>query len=419
MSRIYTGKYYFYFECYTCIKTTETCALILNTFDNQKIISSDKRIIALIEKMIAKKNSVLEIDFDNFYKDDLYQSFFDEVRNKYMGDLIDVKLSKGEPVNFYPIPKVEDNIRKKEKQDKSIDFNFLCNSLFNLTLFLNTACRHNCPHCKDYGKQFHCCTKFSCKDACNSIDSEIIEEIFNYARFENLNRIHLLGGDISLYKELDWLFNYLSGYQENCYAYFKYDNIRSINAKMLSFFDNRIVIIADAAAIDRRDVDILINDYNRFEIHIIVTDELQLEKIATLADSSVSYKLIPYYNGKNRSFFENHIYLNEEDIFETQYTIKKIHKNQLMNSFFFGNLTVLPDGNVCIAMNSPVLGNLKNESIFEILSKALKNEDSLWFKTRNTAATCSGCLFVDLCPPISDYELATGKSNLCHVKNEE
>ena len=110
--------------------------------------------------------------------------------------------------------------------------------------------------------------------------------------------------------------------------------------------------------------------------------------------------------------------MNEEDIFEMQYTIKKIHKNQFMNSVFFGNLTVLPDRNVCVDMNSPVLGNQKNESIFEIFSKALKNDDSLWFKTRNTAMICSGCLFVDLCLPISNYELATCKSNLCNVKNE-
>ena len=417
MSRIYTGKYYFYFEYYTYIKITDTGVLLLNTLDNQKIISNEKMIITLIEKLLCKKNYVLEIDFDNFYTDALYQSFFDEVRNKYMGDLIDVKLSKGEPVNFYPIPKIEDNIRKKEKKNTPLDYNFLCNSLFNLNIFLNSVCTYNCSYCNDYCKQFNCCTKFVGNDVYHSIEDTIIEELFKYAKFENLKRIHILGGNISLYKDIDKALNYLTDYKESCYAYFKYNNIQSINKKILSFFDNRISITVDASEIDEKDVSLLINDYHEFEIQIVVSDELQIEKILPLTEStSISYKIVPFYNGRNLSFFENHVFMNEEDIFEMQFTIKKIHKNQHMNSFFFGNLTVLPDGNICIDMNSTALGNLKNESIFDILTKALKNEDSLWFKTRNTMTACSDCLFVDLCPPVSSYELVTGKSNPCNVK---
>ena len=415
MNRLYQGKYYFYLECYTYAKITETSVLLLNTLDNQRIISNDKKIMALIEKLLQKKNNVLEIDFDGFYQDEIYQLFFEEVRTKYMGDLIDVNLSKGEPVNFYPIAKIENNIRKKGNTT-SPDFDMLCNSLFNLTIYLNAECTHNCPNCNKYYRQFNCCTQFVGNNDCVSMDPAIVEKIFSFVKFENLKKIHVAGGNLSLYKDFDRIIPYLSEYREHCSTGFKYNNIRSINADIRSFFENRITIIVDAAEIDDNDVDILINDYNRFEIQIIATDECQLEKMMPLINSSVSYKLTPFYNGHNLSFFEDNVFLNEEDLFETKYTIKKIHKNQLMNSGFFGNLTVLPDGNVCVDVNGPVLGNLHGETMLDIISKALKNEDSLWFKTRNTT-TCADCLYVDLCPPVSSYELAVGKYNLCHVKS--
>ena len=413
MNRIYSGKYYFYIEYYTYIKKNDESVLILNTLDNQKIVSNDVRILTLVESMLCKKDNVLEIDFDNIYHDEFYQSFFEDIRNIFMGDLIEVNLSNGAPVNFYPIAKIEDNFRKKDNH-ALLGHDTLCNSLFNLNIFLNAACTQHCANCANYYKQFHCCSKFLTENDSLSIDPIVIEKIFKYSKFENLNKINILGGNIALYKDIDRILPYLSDYKEKCFAVFKYNNIDSINAEILSFFDNRIVIIVDAAEIDAHDVDRLISDYHQFEIHIVATDELQLKKMMPLFSASISYRLVPFYNGNNLAFFENNVFLCEEDIFEANYTIKKIHKNQLINNGFFGNLTVLPDGNVFIDMNGSFLGNLQSESILNIISKALKNEDSLWFKTRKTT-TCSDCLFVDLCPPVSSYELAIGKYNLCNV----
>ena len=414
MNKIYKGQYYFYLECYTYFKLTDNKVLLLNVIDNQKIISSDKKIVVLIERLSSKKNSVLKVDLDNEYKDNVYKTFFKEVRDKFMGDLIDIGLSKGEPVNFYPIAKIEDNVRKIDR-DTPLDFNLLCNSIFILNFFLNSVCVHNCTHCKDYYKQLNCCSKITTNNDQQSIEIEIIEKIFKHAKFENLKRINFLGGDISLYQDLDRVISCLSDYREICRVYFKYNNIQSINEKILSFFGNRISIIVDAEEIDHNDVVRLIHDYHQFEIHIVLTDELQIEKIMPLINSSISYKVFPFYNEKNISFIENNVFLSEKDIFEPNYTIKKIHRNQHMNTFFFGNLTLLPDGNVCIDVNGSSLGDLHSESIFDIISKALKYEDSLWFKTRDTT-DCSDCLFVDLCPPISNYEFAINKSHLCNIK---
>ncbi|MBE9468407.1 MAG: hypothetical protein IMY72_08845 [Bacteroidetes bacterium] len=40
-----------------------------------------------------------------------------------------------------------------------------------------------------------------------------------------------------------------------------------------------------------------------------------------------------------------------------------------------------------------------------------------WFKLRTNTKPCCNCLYNTLCPPISNYEYALGKYNLCNVYN--
>lgn len=104
----------------------------------------------------------------------------------------------------------------------------------------------------------------------------------------------------------------------------------------------------------------------------------------------------------------------KDDILSMKHTIRQIHRNQVLNYFFWGELTVFPNGDVCSNVNRPILGNIQNESIDEMIVEILTDSDSLWFFTRNKTA-CKNCLFVDLCPPISNYELSANKFDLCNL----
>lgn len=85
-----------------------------------------------------------------------------------------------------------------------------------------------------------------------------------------------------------------------------------------------------------------------------------------------------------------------------------------MNTNFFGNLYVFSDSKVYANPNAKCLGNIKEDLLLDLIHKELI-ENSAWRKTRNEKP-CSDCIYQYLCPPISNYELVIGKSNLCNVR---
>jgi len=85
-----------------------------------------------------------------------------------------------------------------------------------------------------------------------------------------------------------------------------------------------------------------------------------------------------------------------------------------MNKHDFGKLHIMPDGNVYANVNHPVLGNIYADGINKIVRKEIE-EGISWFRIRNQAP-CNDCIYQWLCPPPSNYEIAIGRTNLCHVK---
>ena len=126
------------------------------------------------------------------------------------------------------------------------------------------------------------------------------------------------------------------------------------------------------------------------------------------------HRIIPFYDRTNLDFFKDNVFLNKNDILCKKTSISEIHRNQVLNSYYFGDITIFPNSKVLIYGEENSIGNLNENTINNLVSMCLKNENSLWFKTRNKTI-CDNCLFVDLCPPISNYELAIGKPNLCNI----
>ena len=85
-----------------------------------------------------------------------------------------------------------------------------------------------------------------------------------------------------------------------------------------------------------------------------------------------------------------------------------------MNLYDFGKITILPNGDVYANLNHPSLGNIHVNNIQEILHKEVE-EGKSWFRVRNQAP-CTDCVYQWICPSPSNYEIAIGRSNLCHVK---
>jgi pseudo-rSAM protein len=121
----------------------------------------------------------------------------------------------------------------------------------------------------------------------------------------------------------------------------------------------------------------------------------------------------PFLNGKNIRFFQDNIYLTKEDLLNSNLSKREIFAHQVLNTNDFGKLTVLPDRKVYANVNHPPLG-LINEPVNKMVFNEMDKGTS-WRKIRDMKP-CSDCVYQWLCPSPSNYELAIGKPNLCHIK---
>ena len=128
------------------------------------------------------------------------------------------------------------------------------------------------------------------------------------------------------------------------------------------------------------------------------------------------YKLKPVYTGNNIRFFKEEVFLSKEDILSTPMTMKDFFARQAVNLYDFGKITILPNGDAYANLNHPLLGNIYTNNIHEILHKEVE-EGKSWLRVRDQAP-CSDCVYQWICPSPSNYEIAIGRSNLCHIKND-
>jgi len=126
------------------------------------------------------------------------------------------------------------------------------------------------------------------------------------------------------------------------------------------------------------------------------------------------YQIIPVYTGDNIRFFEKNVFLTKEDILSTSMSIKDFFSRQSMNIYDFGKINIMPNGDAYANLLHPVLGNIFMHSIDEIVQKEI-DEGQSWFRIRSQAP-CNDCVYQWLCPPPSNYEIAIGRPNLCHIK---
>ncbi len=105
---------------------------------------------------------------------------------------------------------------------------------------------------------------------------------------------------------------------------------------------------------------------------------------------------------------------NEEDLFDDVHEQNDIFAKSKINLNNFGKLIILTNGDILSNINGKPLGNFHESSIKDAIYNELQTEES-WRLTKNKVKVCKDCIYNQLCPPISNYELAIGKYNLCHV----
>ncbi len=163
-----------------------------------------------------------------------------------------------------------------------------------------------------------------------------------------------------------------------------------------------------------------INDYLKsssisYEWNFQIFDSKNYNEAEVLIEkhSLENTEIKPVYTGKNIKFFEDNIYLTEEDLQRPGLSRREVFAHQALNTNDFGRLTIMSDGKVYANPYFPALGTIEDD-IRELVYKEM-TEGRSWLRIRDMKPCCD-CIYQWLCPSPSNYELAIGRPNLCHVK---
>jgi len=406
-------SYWLIIEPYVHISLTSKNVLFYNTLDSSLIESSEPEVIEISEKLLNAKNRYCVLFTENDFKSLIKVKMIDSLRDKFMGDIIPITLSKSEPAQLSPIlniqsDKISKQFNRKIKIDKELKY------LHELNFFVNEFCTKDCLNCTDMYKQFKYCknTNRNCElSLCEII--RVLKEVES----SSLCTLNFFGGNLLMYSEFDKLIELFgkTNYSTNLYV-----NIENVDKTVTKGNSNNLkwIFLIDLSrefeAVRLKINESLDNGLNGTYTFIVSSYE-EVEKAETLINDCKieNFDFRPFYNKENIEFFYNEVYLTKADVLENIISMKEIFKNRTINSCFFGVLNVDNNGDVYADLNANPVGNIFENSINECIYNEISLGES-WFRIRNKGK-CSDCLYKDLCPPLSNYETVLNKENLCCI----
>lgn len=377
--------YWFVIEPYVFINVTKNDVLLYNTLDFSTLESDNKNVVDLLTEILIKENcGVVRLTSKKHDYEEL-NNFICELRRLYMGDIIEVALSIGKPVQLLPYYNYNNGVEFYKKHNFSLVKNVLEN-LSEITVHL---------------------------DKYTNVE-DIILFLLSISTAYTLN----LEGNLADVANSKNLLSFLNQYDYPKNILCSYENWIPLSPDFYNNFSYRILV----------QFPIDMNRWNRIMISLLdqvvpfeYIFEVASEEEHSLAEQFVDefrikkYKLTPVYTGHNIRFFEDYVYLTKKDILSTKMTMKDFFTRQEMNIYNFGKIHILPSGDVYANLNHLKLGNISEDGIYEMLQKEVDSGDS-WLHVRDQYP-CKDCLYQWICPPPSDYEEAIGRPNLCHVYN--
>lgn len=376
--------YWFTVEPYVFVNITNRCVLLYNTLDGVTIESNSVEVIDLLQETLQVKNcGVILLKNERYQQKDIL-SFIHELREKFMGDIIDVSLSKGKPVQLLPYYNFSNKLETYKKQNFTTRKNVLKN-LYEVSIYIDST-------------------------------TEVTRLIFFLQTIQENLTFNIIGNieTVPNYRKLITFFNQSLSPK---YLLCSYKNITRGSLILGDSFSYQISI---DFPIDmnkwEKATQILLNQTLPVEYNFeVLSDEDCLLSKQIIEHFQINkYRLTPIFTGENMRFFEENVFLTKEDILSPPFlTIKDLFSRQAMNIYDFGKINIMPNGDAYANLNHPALGNIYTNSIYEIVQKEV-DEGKSWFRIRNEAP-CNNCIYQWLCPSPSSYEIVVGRPNLCYV----
>jgi hypothetical protein len=379
-----TTNYWFTIEPYIFIFiSNKKKALLYNTLDGVTFESEKEVVVELLQETLQEDNCGVVFLTNERYKQKDINDFIRKIRKTYMGDIIDVTLSNGKPVQLMPYCNYPDKHDIYRLHNYSPLKNVLEN-LSEISIHVDSTIKLN----------------------------KFIPFLLSIPEGITFNIIGDIGG-IAKFTEL---FSYLNQRSSPKNIICSYENVVTLQP---DFVNNFSYIINIRFPIDmqkwKNARHILLNQTLPVEYVFDVTsnnDIFQAEQFLEQYKIEKS-RFNPIYTGNNIGFFKKNVFLSKKDILSTSMTIKDFFSRQAMNIYDFGKINIMPNGDAYANLKHSILGNINNNNIYEIVYKELKDGKS-WFRIRNQQP-CNDCVYQWLCPPPSNYEIAIGRPNLCRV----
>jgi len=405
-----------YLDPYVFISEDSEWYLFYNThikkgivFERNKVINKVVSYLQQTDNMYSILITMKELEDNRLYE------FVQSLQEAGFGNIIEGKLPK--PIVMQPFLNLQKSVERMKKNNIPVSENIM-SYLHDVTIYLNGTCVHDCKECRNMFKQWTCCTKSK-----NTLDFKQLKNFLQSIAYA-CPTINITGGNPFQYPELFELFEVL-GRNESMQTFIvNYLNLPE-DLDLLYIFTNKSfqlkIIVCDSYQIDSliATADKLKKGNINQLWEIGITSIGEFEKAEQLSEQLAEYDIRttvkPYFDGENLEFFEDNIFVAQEDILAVEFDRQGVFALQALNTNDFGKITVLSDGKIYANINREPIGKIE-EPIGGILCKELEAGIS-WRNTRYQVEPCSRCCFRLICPSPSNYEIAIGRSNLCHVKN--
>ena len=347
--------------------------------------------------------------------------FISQLRQTFMGDLLNPEWSSGKPVNLFPEVIVKHPLEKKKhvKQHLIPDLDPR-NYIQELTLFINTDILDESEPFSNAFRQFSYPTFYSLKQEDMSIQlaSSIIQDVNNYTP----TLIHISGANIFSYPDLDELIKLMatSPFQKKYHLINNQWEAETVNRDLAQKNTSLALYITfpshpDSIASDLRTLQEP-KHLKKVEFNFVIRDDeelqMSLEIIQILDLENIYFK--PYFTGDNLDFFRENIFVSREEILAAKPDQKQVLSRLSINETDFGKFSITPDGAVYANLNDPELGNAREHTLSQHVEKEIDAGVS-WGRVRREVTPCKDCIYHFLCPPISSYEIFMKRFNFCDV----
>lgn len=417
-------KYWFYIDSYVHISIKKNTVLFYNPYTGKILeYNNEPGILGLVKKLRLPANLRVVPLWETELNNPVIREFVSNIKENFMGDLLETGASHSKPVQLPPFPKVNKDVKYlKMDKNRSVGEDIM-DYLTDLRIYVNDRCRHHCNICAGAYRQFPCCT--SGRRGQRELVIDYLKTLTEETRSAPYLDYHILGGSIFEYSMMEQAIEIIKGLSNRKIFYIHYLNVKpgKERLKMLKEAGGELMMLINWPLDEvklKLALDTVFTSGIESNITFIIRDEQDFAQADRIIDgySLRTFEVKALYTGSNRAFFEENIYIGNDEIEEARPSLKDIYSRSFVNAFHFGKLTVLPNRAVYADVNAPYLGILGKDSIYEIMMKELSQGKS-WRNIRRNVSPCKSCTYECLCPPISNYSTAIGRYDMCRIRKEK